>query len=228
MRYVWISALLALAIAAGVYLVFSSETAISGVEQWGQIDPVDSFENTSASTLSIGDGNPQPPAYTGIPERSKMVDESMAAVLPERASAPYSATERAMLSNGMVNETAIKVLQSKQFDRLLTRLEIEQGGMTAELTAAYRAELEKLLGSVAMPKQIDRLVCGTDLCIASIRSPDRGWYAAWFEGAQSRSSLPMFTLTGNTIDLGGGGVEYRLLFSTSDSVKGFTGSAPRS
>lgn len=143
-------------------------------------------------------------------------------------SAPYAATERAMLTGGAINEVAMEALQSKRFDRLINQFEVEQAGMTGEITAAYRAELQRLLGSINEPIQIDRLVCGTDLCIASIRSPSRDWFPAWYASMQESSRLPMNALTGNSIDLGGSGIEYRLLFSISNEVKGFMGSAPRS
>lgn len=139
-----------------------------------------------------------------------------------------SPTEQAMLSNGFVNEAATRALKSKHFDRFLTQIEIEQNGLTDELTAAYRNELEKSLGSVAAPKQLDRLVCGTDLCIATIRSSSKDWYSAWSQSVQARSELSMNALTGNEVDLGGSGVEYRVLFSTSKGVRGFTGPPPHS
>jgi hypothetical protein len=45
---------------------------------------------------------------------------------------------------------------------------------------------------------------------------------------QDRTRLPMNALTGSSIGLGGSGMEYRLLFSISKEVRGFTGPAPRS
>lgn len=160
--------------------------------------------------------------------RERPSTPSAAKARRDLVSAPYAATERAMLTGDSINEVAIEALQSKRFDRLVTQFEVEQAGMTGEITAAYRAELQRLLGSIDKPNQIDRLVCGTDLCIASIRSPSRDWFPAWYESMQEKSSLPMNALTGNSIDLGGSGVEYRLLFSISKDVKGFMGSAPRS
>lgn len=233
MRYIWTSAVLAVAITAGLFLFFSSDSPKSDATHVDHVNSEGLLENADTSAVVKDDSNLQPPAYTESSVRPKqMIYGSTATATAKsaknQASAPYSATERAMLSDGMVNEAAIKALKSKQFDRLLTNFDSEQMGMTAELTAAYRAELESLLGSVAEPKQIDRLVCGTDLCIASIRSPSGDWYPAWLDSVQGRSSLPMHALTGNAVDHGGSGVEYRLLFSISDGVKGFTGSAPRS
>lgn len=148
--------------------------------------------------------------------------------LPQPAvdSGAYSATERSLLSQGMITEASIAVLRSSQFERIVARFEDEQLGLTADLTAAYRAELQRLLDPIAEPTRIDRLVCGTELCLGSIRSPSQGWYPAWSESIQGLSALPIKTLTGNSVDLGASGVEHRLLFSISGGVKGFSGTAP--
>ncbi|MGH8078054.1 MAG: hypothetical protein ACREPE_12120 [Lysobacter sp.] len=233
MRYIQTSAVLAGAIAAGLLLFFWADVPKGDVTDVDHVNSERMLESADTSTLVGDDSNSQPQAYPGSSAPpTQMIYGSTATATKQSArnvaSAPYSATERAMLSDGMINEAAIDALKSKQFDRLLTNFDSEQMGMTAELTASYRAELERLLGSVAEPKQIDRLVCGTDLCIASIRSPSGDWYPAWLESVQGRSGLPMHALTGNAIDRGSSGVEYRLLFSISNGVEGFTGSAPRS
>lgn len=224
MRRLLIPVALVAVVGVSAFFVWQFETGIGGAQWTTRANSAGVEQEHSGSVTNVEIKDHQAQQFFTGPAMAVVTSN-----LSERVQKlPYSATERAMLTKGMVNETAIRALQSKHFDRLLTQFEKEQHGMTAELTTAYRGELEKSLAQVPAPKQIDRLVCGTEICIASIRSPSKDWYGTWFDSAQSQSALPMNTLTGKTIDLGGSGVEYRLLFSTSDTVKGFTGSMSRS
>lgn len=227
MRIFWMASMVVVAIAASVYVLksrhsdrverASDKVAISADEGGGAVIDGGGIGGQSAVA---GDVTHQAPAQARI--RAAGVDYGG----DSTATRPHSAMERAMLSGEALNERAMALLEAKNFDGQLTKLESEQLGVTSELTTAYRAELERSLASVDAPKQIDRLVCGVAVCVGSIRSPVRDWYEGWFDGVQERSGLPMTTLTGKAIDLGGSGMEYRLLFSTSPAVKGFSGSAP--
>lgn len=139
---------------------------------------------------------------------------------------PYGPTEASLIRDGRINQQAMAVLSSSEFDRWLTRLERENTD-TGERGGAYRAELQRQFDGLPQSLRLDRFVCGIDLCVGSIRTPkDSTDYRTWYSQLQANSLLPIPVLTEVVTDMGDQ-EDHRILLSTRPSTMGISGSANR-
>lgn len=130
--------------------------------------------------------------------------------------------ESRMLTNNMVNDNAMKMLQAKNFDEVVNALDAENAGRYNPVTETYRNQIEDTLGSVGKHGQIDRFACGSNICMASIRTPsDATWFKDWYENLQPAATAPIGALTGHDVTLPGGVIEHRILFTTQPGSAGF-------
>jgi hypothetical protein len=129
--------------------------------------------------------------------------------------------EARMLTNGALNENALKLLQTKNFDAVVNALDAENGGRYNPVADKYRNEVQDTLTAAGKQSQIDRFACGTNVCLAWIRtSAADTWYRSWYEGLQPGSSVPIGALSGFDVQLPGGITEHRILFTTQPGSGG--------
>lgn len=134
-----------------------------------------------------------------------------------------SAFEASFLTNGFINDRAIKLLESKDFGRVVAQLDAQNAGQRNAVTDQYRAQVESTLASFKNQARLDRFACGTNVCVASIVDPESDpWFQDWYDNVQSAATLPIGALAMFDATLPGGRVEHRILFTTHPDSRGFS------
>jgi hypothetical protein len=187
---------------------------------------------TGAAIVEAGEKRAQmTPLEGSVPElpASSAPYQSSSASLPEAPSraavgtdSKYLPLEAGLLTGGYINQSATELLASKRFDAFLNRFEAQNFGTSDELTAQYRAKFENDFQSMDAAKSLGRLSCATDVCIATVRTAEEDPnFDAWYGSLQAKSALPIMAMTQATVQLPGGDVEHRLMFTTSKGSGGF-------
>ncbi len=159
------------------------------------------------------------------PAASAASNRVAADIGPHGRSVRHLPIERELLRDGMLGERAIDALKSSSFDAFLTRFETENAD-AAEMSAAYRDELQGQLSRLPDSLRLDRFACGVELCIGSLRARKHSEdYRSWYAKLQGTSRLPVYLLTEVAIDRGDV-EEHRLLISTSRQARAFSGLRP--
>jgi hypothetical protein len=133
-----------------------------------------------------------------------------------------SAFESRMLTKNLVNDNAMKLLRARNFDEVVNALDAGNAGHYNPVTETYRNQVEHTLGNIGKQGQIDRFACGSNICMASIRTPPgETWFRDWYENLQPAATAPIGALAGYDVTLPGGMVEHRILFTTQPGSAGF-------
>jgi hypothetical protein len=133
-----------------------------------------------------------------------------------------SAFEGSLLTGGFINSRAMKLIEAPDFGRVVAQLDAQNAGQRHTLAEKYRPQIETSVAAYSKQAQIDRFACGLNVCLASIvdRQPGK-WYREWYESVQSVASYPMGALYPFDVELPGGGIEHRILFTTLPESAGF-------
>lgn len=127
------------------------------------------------------------------------------------AGSPFEAS---LLTDGALNSHSLKLLEAKDFEKVLDELDAQNAGRSNDIVGKYRGQIESTLQSFGKNMQLDRLVCGVNVCMGTIRAAQNQSFNDWYEGIQTASVAPMGALSEYPVQLPGGGVEHRLLFTT--------------
>lgn len=136
--------------------------------------------------------------------------------------------EASLFDGVAVSARASEMLSSKQFGMYFAKLQSESTAESVARLQDYRPMLEKTLAATTEGVSIDRMACGTNLCVAVIQatagaSGFKDWLST-IQGAASKGkeALPMPALTSWQVPLAGGGVENRILFTTNRAHASFS------
>lgn len=133
----------------------------------------------------------------------------------------YMPIEATYLTDGAVNERATDMLESPDFDKLLDAFDAQNAGGRNELASAYRVAIEETLSTVSAPKRLERVVCATEMCFATLRTSEATWFSGWYTNLQRNLKLPMQVLISREAKPSSGdGIEYRLMFTTGENSQG--------
>lgn len=159
-------------------------------------------------------------AATGVAQASQDEAAELTAARPSQASGV--AFEQSLLTKGMVNDRAMKSLEAKNFDQVVNALDGQNAGRRNDLAGKYRAEIEETLAAFGPRSRLDRFACGSNVCMASFRSPasDKSFFD-WYENLQNTSLLNFGAMAQYQVQLPDGVREHRILFTTLPGTAGF-------
>ena len=183
------------------------------VQQPGQAQastPFRAADTAQASPASIG-SSPMPAA--GAAEQGQPGTP--------KARLYGSAFEASLLTDGFVNSRATKLLEAKDFGKVVENLDAQNAGERNSVSDQYRAQVENTLASFDKG-QVERFACGVNVCVASIIDREPGeWFGDWYENVQSAVTMRVGALTRFDVAIAGGGIEHRILFTTHPDSAGF-------
>ena len=111
---------------------------------------------------------------------------------------------------------ASRLLLSPKFDEYAAKLQSDADADAVKRMRDYRDLFDETLAALPGGKSVNRLACGVKMCMASIVA-DKEWpdFFNWQMSLHDLSDLPMQATATDWVDLSGGGVEYRMIFTTS-------------
>lgn len=111
---------------------------------------------------------------------------------------------------------ALRLTLSPKFDEYAAKLQSDADAGAVKRMRDYRDLFDETLAALPGGKSVNRLACGVQMCMASIVA-DKEWpdFFNWQMSLQDLSDLPMGALAADWVDRPGGGIEYRMIFTTS-------------
>ncbi|GAB3377468.1 hypothetical protein [Lysobacter fragariae] len=208
-------------------------TALLGLAAWKLLPLTSRSESEPAQTQSLAAERDTTALDMQAPDGSDTPNASVAPVVRSPASTAGGAGdakarlfgspfEASLLTDGLVNDRAIQLLEAKDFDQVVDQLDAQNSGQRNTIGDKYRAQIENTLASFRKQAQLDRLACGVNVCVASITDREPGtWFNDWYDNIQSAATLPIGALSMFDVDLPGGTSEHRILFTTRPESAGF-------
>lgn len=147
----------------------------------------------------------------------KMPIEAMLAS-PVPAPGSPGALERSLIDfqHKALTAHASRLIRSPKFDEYAAKLQSDADADAVKRMRDYRDLFDETLAALPGAKSVNRLACGVKMCMASIVA-DKEWpdFGNWQMSLHDLSDLPMQASTMDWVDLSGGSVEYRMIFTTS-------------
>lgn len=137
-----------------------------------------------------------------------------AASLSGTSTAPASAVESRLMTGIALNQRAIDLVASKDFDRLLAATHREADAESLKTTAAFRELVQSGLEDADGKPSLRDIACTRRLCLASIQGPAGGRFD-WdtLLNAASGTDLRLGALIPQQVQLPDGRVETRVVFT---------------
>lgn len=178
------------------------------------------------SISAISDRNPNTIDATSLqsgPKKNKqaIIGEASITTPPSLGGATAIAFERNLLSNASLDANKVRaLLLSKKFDAQLDQFSYQSAtdADASDLSALYRKMLEKQIQKNHLEAQIDRLVCGTQLCAGSLRNGSDSEYTRWTQIFFADPNTPHFSLLDATVERARGEFDHRFVFSTDPAA----------
>jgi hypothetical protein len=188
----------------------------------------------TGSSGKIAAGQPAGDRDAGVDAResanqdpSKMPIEAMLASPVPSAGSP-GALERSLIDfqHKALTAHASRLTRSPKFDDYAAKLQSDADADAVKRMRDYRELFDETLAALPGAKSVNRLACGVKMCMASIVA-DKEWsdFFNWQVSLHDMSDLPMQASATDSVNLPGGGVEYRMIFTTSREFNAIQGDA---
>lgn len=201
-----------------------------------QLDATSDSAVGEAARLSGSDSSGQPagargagvdPRATAIPDQPGILGDAMLASPAAPAGSP-GALERSLIDfeHKALTAHALRLTLSPKFDEYAARLQADADADAVKRMRDYRDLFDETLAALPGVKSVNRLACGLKMCMASIVA-DKEWpdFFNWQMSLHDLSDLPMQAAAVDWVDRPGGGVEYRMIFTTSREFNAIQGDA---
>jgi hypothetical protein len=135
------------------------------------------------------------------------------------------AFERNLLSDASLDSEKIQsLLFAEKFDALLDQFAHQSAMDTdaSELSTLYREMLEAQLQKNKLKARIDKLVCGTQVCVGSLENGTDSEYANWAAAFFDDPKTPNYGFVNATLARDHGEFDYRFVFSTDPAADSIT------
>lgn len=140
----------------------------------------------------------------------------------QRTSLP---SERILLSGDALNVKSIQsLLQSENFDAWIEKFSNQSASdpNAAELSSIYTRLLHEQVASNQVRADFQRIVCGTAVCVGSLRNGNEAEYQRWSNIIFNDPKTPNYGFADMTIKRSDGSLEHRFVFSTDPKANSAT------
>ena len=147
------------------------------------------------------------------------------AASPATADLDKLAIERNLLRGKSLDGMSARTyLQSNRFDALMREFHAESSRdpLSSELTSTYSNAMAQQIGASGNSVKINDFSCGLNLCMGSINSKDQASYDQWQTQFSTNKGSPSYAYADYTVDMGGGVVQHRFMFSTDPKSNSVT------
>lgn len=203
----------------GQQLRATSESAVGEVAE--------SSGNDVASQSAVARGAGVDPRASAVQAQSEVPIEAMLASAVPPAGSP-GALERSLVDfqHKALTAHAARLTLSPKFDEYAAKLQSDADADAVKRMRDYRDLFDETLAALPGGRSVNRLACGVKMCMASIVA-DKEWpdFFNWQMSLHELSELPMQASAVDWIDRPGGGVEYRMIFTTSREFNAIQGDA---
>lgn len=169
------------------------------------------------------------PRASSIPDQPEIPGDAMLASPAARMGSP-GALERSLIDfqHKALTANASRLVVSPKFDDYAARLQADADADAVKRMRDYRELFDETLAALPGERSVNRLACGMKMCMASIIA-DKEWPDVfnWQMSLHDLSDLPMQATAVDWVDRPGGGVEYRMIFTTSREFNAIQGDASR-
>ncbi len=187
-----------------------------------------SAKEAEPPAAAVGTAVVDPSAPTAQARSAIEFDSIPASAVP--ASGGPGALERSVIDfqNKAVTAHAFQVIESPKFDDYAAKLQAGADADAVKRMREYRDLFEETLAALPGDKSVNRLACGIKMCMASIVA-GKPWpdFDNWQMSLYDLSDLPMQATLIARVDRPGGGVEYRMIFTTSREFNAMQAGPPR-
>ncbi len=177
---------------------------------------------------TAGDSGIDPSGSTARASSASPLEAIPASAVPPSGSP--GALERSVIDfqNKAITAHALQILESSKFDDYAARLQADADADAVRRMREYRDLFEQTLAALAGDTSVNRLACGIKMCMASIVA-GKQWsdFDKWQTSLNDQPDLPMQASVVSQVDRPGGGLEYRLIFTTSREFNAIQGAPPR-
>ena len=187
----------------------------------------ESSGNVAASLSAAARDAGVDPRESADHAQSKIPIEAMLAS-PAPPAGPPGALERSLIDfqHKALTAHALRLTLSPKFDEYAAKLQSDADADAVKRMRDYRDLFDETLAALPGGISVNRLACGVKLCMASIVA-DKEWpdFFNWQMSLHEVSDLPMQASATDWVDRSGGGVEYRMIFTTSREFNAIQGDA---
>ena len=181
-----------------------------------------------STTMTPGTGDAALP-LSDKPENESAIVNGVANAT-RRGDTASLAFERNLLSGTSLDSKKIQpLLLSEKFDALLEQFANQSAADAdaSELSDVYGKMVEAQIQKNNLKLQVDRLICGTQICVGSFRNGSDSEYASWTTAFFSDPKTPSYGFVDTTVARGQGESQHRFIFSIDPAANSVVIPTPR-
>ena len=192
-------------------------------------EAAESSRNDAASQSAVArDAGIDPRAAAAQGPSEIRIEATLASPVPSAGSP--GALERSLVDfqHKALTAHAARLTVSPNFNEYAAKLQSDADADAVKRMRDYRDLFDETLAALPGGRSVNRLACGVKMCMASIVA-DKEWpdFFNWQVSLHDLSDLPMQATAADWVDRPGGGVEYRMIFTTSREFNAIQGDASR-